>query len=95
VSVAARHIRAQPKPDLRQLNVPTLIVWGTADQFFDLSWAYWLRDTIPGATDVVELASATLSSQNNAPRSSPRAFGSIGTLTEAFTAAGWRLFKRR
>ncbi|MBO0730814.1 MAG: alpha/beta hydrolase, partial [Acidimicrobiaceae bacterium] len=37
---------------------PTLIVWGTGDVFFDLKWAYWLRDTIPGAHDVVEVAGA-------------------------------------
>ncbi|GAA5165676.1 alpha/beta hydrolase [Pseudonocardia eucalypti] len=41
--------------ELAQLQVPTLIVWGTADDGFDRKWAYWLRDTIPGATEVVEL----------------------------------------
>jgi pimeloyl-ACP methyl ester carboxylesterase len=30
-------------------------VWGTGDTFFPSRWAYWLRDTIPGATRVVEL----------------------------------------
>jgi pimeloyl-ACP methyl ester carboxylesterase len=48
------------EPALRRLDVPTLIVWGTADDFFDVKWAYWLRDTIPGARDVVELAGAKL-----------------------------------
>ncbi|MEN3357455.1 MAG: hypothetical protein V7637_1437 [Mycobacteriales bacterium] len=48
------------EPDLRRLTVPTLIVWGTADIHFELSWAYWLRDTIPGASDVVELDGAKL-----------------------------------
>ena len=43
------------EPALRQLQVPTLIVWGTADRFFDRKWAYWLRDTIPGASEVVEI----------------------------------------
>ena len=32
----------------RELTVPTLVVWGTGDEFFELRWAYWLRDTIPG-----------------------------------------------
>ena len=32
---------------LRALEVPTLIVWGLQDFFFDKKWAYWLRDTIP------------------------------------------------
>ncbi len=48
------------EPALRSLDVPTLIVWGTADDFFDVKWAYWLRDTIPGARDVVEVAGAKL-----------------------------------
>jgi len=33
--------------------VPTLVVWGTDDVNFDVSWAYWLRDTIPGVTRVI------------------------------------------
>jgi len=40
-------------PQLREVTVPTLVVWGTGDTFFDVSWAYWLRDTIPGTTRVV------------------------------------------
>jgi pimeloyl-ACP methyl ester carboxylesterase len=42
-------------PQLRQLTVPTLVVWGTGDTFFGVSWAHWLRDTIPGVTGVVTL----------------------------------------
>ena len=45
---------------LRALNVPTLIVWGTDDEFFETSWAYWLRDLIPGATEVVEIEGGKL-----------------------------------
>jgi pimeloyl-ACP methyl ester carboxylesterase len=41
------------EPELRQLTVPTLMVWGTDDVFFDVRYAHWLRDTIPGATGVV------------------------------------------
>jgi len=48
------------EPALARLTVPTLVVWGMADEFFDVRWAYWLRDTIPGVTDVVELAGAKL-----------------------------------
>jgi pimeloyl-ACP methyl ester carboxylesterase len=40
--------------------VPTLVVWGTGDEFFDVSWAYWLRDTIPGTTRVVTVDGARL-----------------------------------
>ena len=35
--------------ELKSLAVPTLIVWGLKDIFFDKKWAYWLKDTIPGA----------------------------------------------
>lgn len=34
--------------DLEDLNVPTLIVWGTGDIFFDEQWARWLERVIPG-----------------------------------------------
>lgn len=50
----ARDLRAIG-PDLARFEVPTLIVWGTGDVFFRPKWAYWLRDTIPGATEVVEV----------------------------------------
>ena len=43
------------EPALARLQVPTLIVWGTGDALFRPKWAYWLRDTIPGATEVVEI----------------------------------------
>jgi pimeloyl-ACP methyl ester carboxylesterase len=45
---------------LKRLEVPTLIVWGLQDFFFDKKWAYWLRDTIPGAREVVEVEDARL-----------------------------------
>jgi pimeloyl-ACP methyl ester carboxylesterase len=47
-------------PQLGELTVPTLVVWGTGDTFFDVSWAYWLRDTIPGTTRVVTVDGARL-----------------------------------
>ena len=47
-------------PQLRELTVPTLVVWGTGDTFFDVSWACWLRDTIPGVTRVVTVDGARL-----------------------------------
>jgi pimeloyl-ACP methyl ester carboxylesterase len=47
-------------PQLRELTVPTLLVWGTGDTFFDVSWAYWLRDTIPGAKRVITVDDARL-----------------------------------
>lgn len=45
---------------LKRLQVPTLIVWGLKDFFFDRKWAYWLKDTIPGARRVVEIDDARL-----------------------------------
>ena len=51
---------ADVTPQLKELTVPTLVVWGTGDEFFDVSWAYWLRDTIPGVTRVVTVDGAKL-----------------------------------
>ncbi|WP_433475738.1 alpha/beta fold hydrolase [Spirillospora sp. CA-142024] len=48
------------EPALRALLVPTLIAWATDDDFFDLKWAHWLHDTIPGAGDPVEIAGGKL-----------------------------------
>lgn len=45
---------------LRTLDVPTLVVWGTGDQFFEMRWAHWLKDTIPGVTEVIEIDGAKL-----------------------------------
>ena len=47
-------------PALKTLQVPTLIVWGLKDIFFDKKWAYWLKDTIPGAKRVIEVPDARL-----------------------------------
>jgi pimeloyl-ACP methyl ester carboxylesterase len=48
------------EPQLRALRVPTLVVWGTDDVFFDVRWASWLAETIPGTTRVVEVPGAKL-----------------------------------
>lgn len=48
------------EPQLRRLDIPTLIVWATGDQFFDVKWAHWLKDTIPGARKIVEIKDAKL-----------------------------------
>ncbi|MGH3254376.1 MAG: alpha/beta fold hydrolase [Streptosporangiaceae bacterium] len=58
-SLDAEDLRAV-EPGLKELTVPTLMVWGTGDTFFDVSTAYWLRDTIPGATGVVTVDGARL-----------------------------------
>ncbi len=48
------------EPNLRMLRVPTLIVWGLDDLFFELKWAHWLKKTIPGAVEIVEVPDAKL-----------------------------------
>jgi pimeloyl-ACP methyl ester carboxylesterase len=45
---------------LRALDVPTLIVWGTDESTFELKWAYFLRDLIPGAREVIEVDGAKI-----------------------------------
>ena len=47
-------------PALRQLQAPTLIVWGTDDVYFGVEWSRWLADRIPGTRRRVELAGARL-----------------------------------
>jgi pimeloyl-ACP methyl ester carboxylesterase len=44
--------------ELRALDVPTLLVWGTGDAAFGIKWAYQLRDMIPGAREVIEVDEA-------------------------------------
>jgi pimeloyl-ACP methyl ester carboxylesterase len=48
------------EPLLRRFTAPTLVVWGTGDPFFPVKWAHWLKDTIPGVREVVELEGAKL-----------------------------------
>jgi pimeloyl-ACP methyl ester carboxylesterase len=59
VSLTAEDLLAA-EPVLRAMQTPTLVVWGTGDTFFEVSWASWLRDTIPGVEEVVELEDAKL-----------------------------------
>jgi pimeloyl-ACP methyl ester carboxylesterase len=48
------------EPQLRKLQAPTLIVWGTDDVYFPVVWAQWLAEAIPGAKPPVELAGARI-----------------------------------
>ena len=48
------------EPALKGLEVPTLLVWGTGDDFFDVSWAHRLRETLPNVADLVEVPGAKL-----------------------------------
>jgi pimeloyl-ACP methyl ester carboxylesterase len=48
------------EPELRKLQVPTLLVWGTGDAFFKMRHAEQLRDTIAGADEIVEVPGGKL-----------------------------------
>ena len=43
---------------LGRLDVPVLLIWGTAEEALGVEWAYRLRDLIPGAREVVEVDGA-------------------------------------
>ena len=45
---------------LKTLTVPTLIVWGTDDIYFDVKWSHWLADNIPGVRRRVEFKDARI-----------------------------------
>jgi pimeloyl-ACP methyl ester carboxylesterase len=72
------------EPQLRTLAVPTLVVWGTGDESFDVSWAYWLRDTIPGVTRVVTVDGARLFFPEERPDDL------VGPLTQHWASYGER-----
>jgi pimeloyl-ACP methyl ester carboxylesterase len=59
LSLRAADLRAV-ESELRQLAAPALLLWGTGDITFDIRWARWLRDVLPGANEIVELAGARL-----------------------------------
>jgi pimeloyl-ACP methyl ester carboxylesterase len=48
------------EPQLRNLEVSTLVVWGDDDVYFAPSWGRWLKDTVPGTERLVELKGARL-----------------------------------
>jgi pimeloyl-ACP methyl ester carboxylesterase len=48
------------EPGLEALRKPTLIVWGTDDRFFEIHWAQWLAEHIPGVQRVEEVAGGGL-----------------------------------
>jgi pimeloyl-ACP methyl ester carboxylesterase len=48
------------EPQLRTLDTPTLIAWGTGDLFFEPYWSQRLKDMIPGVETVVEIPGGML-----------------------------------
>jgi len=67
---------------LRTLQAPTLIVWGTDDIYFDVKWSHWLAETIPGTRRRVELSGARIFF----PEERPEEFNAL--LREHLTAVG-------
>ncbi len=67
------------EPMLRDLTVPTLVVWGTGDVFFPVQWAHWLKATIPGCRPVIELPGARLFFPEERPESLARALRDFWT----------------
>ena len=55
----SRHTEAI-EAQLKTLQAPTLIVWGTDDVYFDVKWARWLAEMIPGTKRKVELEGARI-----------------------------------
>lgn len=45
---------------LKSLQAPTLIVWGTDDVYFDVKWSHWLADNILGTRRRVEFKDARI-----------------------------------
>jgi pimeloyl-ACP methyl ester carboxylesterase len=43
---------------LRSLPAPVVVLWGTADDFFPVSGAHWLRDHLTNVEEVVEIEGA-------------------------------------
>lgn len=56
----SNHELAAVRPQLAQLKVPTLIVWGTGDLLFPLKWAQRLAKLIPGTTKIATLDGARM-----------------------------------
>jgi pimeloyl-ACP methyl ester carboxylesterase len=59
MSLSAEQLAAI-EPQLRELQVPTIAVWGTADPIFPIELARWLRGTIPGLHEIVEIEGGLL-----------------------------------
>ncbi|MGH8082728.1 MAG: alpha/beta fold hydrolase [Lysobacter sp.] len=45
---------------LKTLQAPTLIAWGTDDVYFDVRWSHWLAEAIPGTRQRVEFEGARI-----------------------------------
>jgi pimeloyl-ACP methyl ester carboxylesterase len=73
------------EPLLRELRAPTQILWGTADPFFDVEWAHWLKRTIPGARRVIELEGAKLFHPEERPDVTATALRELWTNPDALS----------
>jgi pimeloyl-ACP methyl ester carboxylesterase len=50
----------QIEKQLRGLQAPTLIVWGTDDIYFNLKWSHWLEEAIAGTKRRIEFNGARI-----------------------------------
>ena len=48
------------EPQLKILDIPILLVWGTEDVFFSVEWARWLEKTLPDVRAYYEIEGAKL-----------------------------------
>jgi haloalkane dehalogenase len=48
------------EPMLKKLPAPTRMVWGSADKFFEMSWAEWLDRTVPHSRGIRRVEGAKL-----------------------------------
>ena len=51
-SLREEDILVKLKPSIEQFQGPSLIIWGDADLFFPVHWAYWLEDLLPNTAAV-------------------------------------------
>lgn len=77
------HQTVEIEPLLRELQAPTQVIWGTADPFFAVEWAHWLKRTIPGARRVIELEGAKLFHPEERPEATASALRELWTNPDA------------
>jgi pimeloyl-ACP methyl ester carboxylesterase len=75
------------EPLLRKLQAPTQVLWGTADPFFAVEWAHWLKRTIPGVRRVIEIEGAKLFHPEERPDVTATALRELWTSPDAVSGA--------
>jgi pimeloyl-ACP methyl ester carboxylesterase len=78
------------EPKLQQVQAPALIMWGDDDVFFDKKWAYWLKDTLPGAHEPIIVSGGRLFWPEERPEFFAGEVRKFWAAVEAKTVAGAR-----